>query len=319
MRFVYRILIASSGLILATIAVFTIQKYNATKKLEANIQLLKAAEKGNLPQIKDALAKGADINAVNENKWTALMYAIQWDNLNLAQFLLSQGANPNLKDMYEATPLMITCMSARSEPMIKLLVESGADVNAKNMYNWTPLHFCADGGTGESFVRNIKLLLDKGADINALTDTGETPLLKAVHFPSNLEIVTLLLKRGADVNRQSYPDSFGYAPLHDAAIYSSHDMVKLLLDNGANVNAQATGKLDKGDTVLHRAAYVGDESLAKLLLSKGADPLIKNALGETPYDIAKKGPSVTIEGESEDQVNARKKSFETVIALLEPK
>ena len=94
-------------------------------------------------------------------------------------------------------------------------------------------------------------------------------------------------------------------------------MVKLLLDNGANVNVQITGKHNKGSTALHRAASTADVSLVKLLLDRGADPFIKDERGEIPLDLAKAEGYVIIHGEPENKVIARKKQFKEIVALLE--
>ncbi len=53
--------------------------------------LLKAAEKGDLPRVNALLAKGADVNAKNNDGWTALMYASYKGNLEVVQALLAKG------------------------------------------------------------------------------------------------------------------------------------------------------------------------------------------------------------------------------------
>ena len=77
-----------------------------------------------------------------------------------------------------------------------------------------------------------RLQLDAGADINARTDTGETPLHRAVSSNKNLEVLTVLLDAGADVNART--DS-GVTPLHVAASDSkTPEVITVLLDAGAD-------------------------------------------------------------------------------------
>lgn len=100
-------------------------------------------------------------------------------------------------------------------------------------------------------------------------------------------VVELLIRRGANPN-YSKPD--GFSPLHAATLRDSYDIAKLLLDNGADVNAVC-----QNGTVLHSAVENGiSDALVKLLLDKGVDPNTINISGFTPLHLAAMKDSSTI-------------------------
>ncbi len=114
----------------------------------------------------------------------------------------------------------------------------------------------------------VKLLLEKGANVNAKDKYGDTPLLRATK-QRHLEIVKLLLDKGADVNEK---DKYGDTPLLSAVEIDHLEIVKLLLEKGANVNA----KNMNGYTPLMRATENGHLEMVKLLLDRGANVNEKN-------------------------------------------
>lgn len=114
------------------------------------------------------------------------------------------------------------------------------------------------------------------------TDGGAETKLHAIAWSGNLRRARRLVRKGADVN---YVDSAGETPLHGAAAWGRANMVHLLLSAGANCNIQA---LNTNNMIpLHWAARANLETV-KVLLKAGADRNLKDALGNTPYDIAKK-------------------------------
>ncbi len=112
-------------------------------------------------------------------------------------------------------------------------------------------------------------------DLNPITDDGETPLMMAV-FKGQTQLAIQLIDKGADVNKP------GWTPLHYAATAGNTELIKLLLENYAYIDAESPNKT----TPLMMAAHYGTPSAVKLLLEEGADVSLKNDLGLTAMDFA---------------------------------
>ena len=112
---------------------------------------------------------------------------------------------------------------------------------------------------------SVRSLLAAGADPNLANGEGATALMWAAYDP---EKVKLLLDHGANVNAQSSGNRT--ALLVAAGKYGNSEVVKLLIDHGANPSAHSPS-LGADMTPLAEAAYVGDANTMKLLLARGAD------------------------------------------------
>jgi uncharacterized protein len=131
----------------------------------------------------------------------------------------------------------------------------------------------------------VKEYLEKDKSlVNAVDSSSginETALGIAT-FAGNKEITEMLIKNGANVNFQ---DAYGIAPIHGASRTNQIEVIKLLLDNKADINLPTTtGK----ETPLHYAARFNNPDVVKLLIEKGAAKDAKDASGNTPLDAAKK-------------------------------
>jgi uncharacterized protein len=169
----------------------------------------------------------------------------------------------------------------------------------------TPLIYAARTGSIDA----ARVLLDAGADVNQVTRYGWSPLLAATQN-RNYQLGLFLIERGADAN---LANKGGWTPLYIAtdnrnleggdyptrAPDMDHlEFIKLLLDAGANVNAQVTESTEtrtvftnqwldeEGATAFLRASQSGDVELMRLLLERGADPKIYTKLGVTPLAAA---------------------------------
>jgi uncharacterized protein len=105
-------------------------------------------------------------------------------------------------------------------------------------------------------------------------------LLGLASYFGHLDVVRLLLQRGADPNRAAR-NSLRAAPLHSAVAANHFEIARLLLEHGAAVDADEQGGL----TALHVAAENGSVELVKLLREHGARPVAADN-GQTPYDLA---------------------------------
>ncbi|ETS84994.1 hypothetical protein PFICI_03019 [Pestalotiopsis fici W106-1] len=201
---------------------------------------------------------------------STLLFSASWKGyINTVRLLLERGANPDLANDYQVTPLHVASQHGWLE-IARLLVEGGANVNCTTNEGRTPLHVASFNG----HIQVVYLLLEKMADVQAKDEDGMQPLHQAL-LSKSIEIFSLLLKRGADPNAT---DISGETPLDYTTIHGDVDEVKLLIESGANIHA-----VDKdGKTPLHRAAWPGDVDKVKLLLDRGADPSIKDNNGQTP-------------------------------------
>ncbi len=115
-------------------------------------------------------------------------------------------------------------------------------------------------------------------DLNALNSTGESPLMLAA-LTGQLGLADKLVKKGADVNKT------GWTPLHYAATNGHAEVIRLLLEHHAYIDAESPN----GSTPLMMASMYGSPESVKLLLDEGADPLLKNQLGLTALQFAQRG------------------------------
>jgi len=254
-------------------------KYNFTPNA-----LDKAAINGNIECAKLILAKATSLSVKDEMIRVALHWAVISNQLEMAKFLLDEGANVDGNDEYAGyTPLMETSMLE----MVQLLISRGAKINAKNKMNYTPLHKAIFNYMGADVKENdcdkiLNLLIEKGANVDAQDNNGITPLMGAVQKMSPTKI---LIDKGAkiDIQNNNGETALMYAVKGGLlkvsflmpVIGSFTDAAKLLLSNGADVNLQ-----DKwGKTALMHAAgaanaqgdnYSTYTDMLNLLLDKGA-------------------------------------------------
>jgi ankyrin repeat protein len=115
-------------------------------------------------------------------------------------------------------------------------------------------------------------------DVNTLNANGESALMLAA-IKGHTALAEALIKKDADINKT------GWTPLHYAASASKLDIISLLLDNSAYIDAESPN----GTTPLMMAAMYGTPAAVALLLKEGADPKLKNLQGLTALEFAQRG------------------------------
>jgi len=155
------------------------------------------------------------------------------------------------------------------------------DVVAALLDSGVELDIFEAAATGQA-ARLRDLIADDPTLANMYSPDGFTPLGFAVFF-SQPQTVELLLDCGADVNLPSR-ESMQVTPLASAAAAAAQqtEIARVLIANGANVNARAAS----GHVPLHEASANGNVELVKLLLENGADVNAKTDDGKTPLDFA---------------------------------
>ena len=131
-----------------------------------------------------------------------------------------------------------------------------------------------------------ELLIEKGADIEAKDDDGINALVYASTY-NNEEMVKFLLEKGADANTvceiENEHTDIASTPLMNAAYRGNTNIINMLLENGADINYTT----DFGMTALMMAASFNQFEAAKVLLENNADTSITDEYGRTALDLAK--------------------------------
>ena len=154
---------------------------------------------------------------------TALMKAVNKNDISLVQKLIQEGANVSELDANQDAPLVIAAYKGYNE-IVKLLLASGADVTAVDPgMKATALHAAAYAGRTEA----AKLLIEHNIDINKQGPyNGYTALHDAI-WQNNIEIVKLLLDANADLHIHSQD---GKTPLDFAKSKNYKQIVTLIED-----------------------------------------------------------------------------------------
>jgi uncharacterized protein len=154
-----------------------------------------AARRDDRDTVRSLLRQGADVNAPLGDGMSALHWAAERGDVELAKMLVTAGANVKaVTRVGHYTPLHVAAKSG-SAAVVALLLEAGADVDARTTTGGTtPLHLAAAAGN----VEVLTALLDHGADVNAREAAwGQTPLIFAA-ADNRAAAIRLLLARGAD-------------------------------------------------------------------------------------------------------------------------
>ena len=203
------------------------------------------------------------------------------------------------RDGHTAGPLLIVLTVLNNLPGLRTLLSTGVDLSQKcQTQGATALLHAAKYGS----LKAVNLLLEAGADVNERCKTRHseqiTPLVMAI-CSGHAAVVSALVEAGADVelkselNRDGNPEMgtslYWESPLMIAAYYENdEEIMKLLLDAGANPNPVMSDTDLTMTTLLHALVLCGDHCVnkARLLLEAGADPNAIDAEGHTPLDNA---------------------------------
>ncbi len=235
-----------------------------------------AAFLGKKKQVMRCIERGDDLNEWDEEGFAALHWAIQEGHIAIVALLLDHGADINLPNQDGMTPLHIALYDRKSEIAL-LLMKRGAYLDLTGDA-FTALHLIS-GRSG-----NKKILRQLAQDMELLherTEEGEgmTPLHIAAQA-GKAKKVTLLLEAGAEIEAEG-PE--GITPLYLAVENNHPKAVKALLKAGADHEMSPS---EDGETVLTLASAKGYERIVRILLSYGANPLHRDAAGSSARDLA---------------------------------
>ncbi|MDR1958516.1 MAG: ankyrin repeat domain-containing protein [Planctomycetaceae bacterium] len=135
-----------------------------------------AGRNSNMEVIEYLMTQGLDVNAKDDFDRTPLHCAAGFNShVEVVKFLIKKGANVNAEDRFGTPPLHYAARNNFNVEVIEYLIWEGADVNAKDVGGETPLHWAAENNSKVTVVKVMKFLIERGADVNAKDVRGETP------------------------------------------------------------------------------------------------------------------------------------------------
>ena len=272
-----------------------------------------AAKRGNDVALRLLLDRGCDPSSQARNplgtdvkSHAAVHLAIESHHWDCAWLLLERGANAH------SAGVLNSAVRANQLALVEKIVRKGVSVNKLDKWDiegsryprWAPLHIAARSGALEM----VELLLRLGAnvdirvpEINIIIHTYMiihidlmTPLEIVLYYNAeeiSLPVLELLVEGGASINHM---DKYGRTALHWAVVKNYQIAATLLLDRGADVNAQlhSGGVFEwHADTPLHEAVHDNNLRMIELLLSRGANMTASGPKGLSPLHLAARKPS----------------------------
>jgi ankyrin repeat protein len=238
--------------------------------------IFEAAKQGDVAATRQALAE-ATLPDVRDDRHgrTPLHWAAEGGHTEVTRLLLAAGADVNAEDRdCGSKPLHLAAQGGHTD-VIQLLLDAGADVNAENRDCGSKPLYCA---VWKGHAPAAKLLLERGAAVDATNRTRSRVSAGSIRDDTALDrasedgrtdLVALLLAHGA---------SFTSRPLFSAMARGHIEVMRLLLDHGADVHAKGRD----GSTLLHNT---GEPDFVKLLLARGADKDARDYVGRTPLHV----------------------------------
>ncbi|OGM49646.1 hypothetical protein ABOM_001858 [Aspergillus bombycis] len=262
-------------------------------------ELFEVVKRGSI-RLVELLLDRVDINTRRPRDGrTALSFAAELGNVKMTKFLLDHGARVDIRQYTRScadskgptfvggrTPLHWAADSGTSAKgeIIKLLLDHGANPNAATSAGRPALQFvCIQGdcwcAVNEAAHHNhtelLKVLLEYKPllDVNVdLKGDRKAPLHSAVSN-RNAELMKLLLQNGADPDIGMFEDN---TPLHLAAAMGWLEGINILLDWNASVDVQDAFLFE---TPLHKAARNRKVKICQVLCQRGANPAVENIDG----------------------------------------
>jgi uncharacterized protein len=205
----------------AILAVLAIACFAGPAYAGAYEDTLLAARDDRTDVVIDFIKRGIDINTADESGTTLLMFAANNGNIELLEFLLNNGANILMNNMYGDTAIGIAALRGKLA-IVQRLVAAGAKLETEG---WAPLHYAAFNGHADV----IRYLIDKQVSVDARAPNGQTALMFAAKN-DHLEVVRLLVSANADIQAR---DANGTTALSLAIDAGNTDIAHYLRSRGA--------------------------------------------------------------------------------------
>ena len=158
-------------------------------------KLMIAAKKGDIQKIEDLLYSGAQIDAKDDEGWTALMYAARFQkDADVTKLLLYKGADRTIKNKYGLTALLLASAYSESHDVVSALLDTYTpdSYEAREAFSY--------GVSNYNEPKVLQAFVDKKVPLNVPFD-GKTPLMIACQTNKNTKIIGWLLDNGASKNQ----------------------------------------------------------------------------------------------------------------------
>lgn len=172
-----------------------------TRNSALDLPLIDAAERGQVGDVQDLLARGASVLATDAQGRTPMVAAAYGNHVDVARVLLDAGGDPDEKDATVQSAYLIATSEVGDDPsLLDLLLGAGATADSRDSFNGTGLIRAAERG----FPRIVARLLDTDIEVDHVNRLGWTALHEAIVLgdggPDHVEVVRLLVEAGADLN-----------------------------------------------------------------------------------------------------------------------
>jgi len=310
-------------------------KVNAANRYGVTPIIL-AAQNGDPVLVEALLKAGADANSALPEGETALMNAARAGSAGAIKALVAHGARVREKEGWQGQTALMWAASQNSAAAVTTLIELGADKDEKSKPlsfpdfkfetagmvvtmlprgGWTAAMYAARDGAADA----VRALADGKADLNATDPDGTTALMYAI-LNAHFDTAAVLVEKGADPNVADIKGTtalYWAVDMHTMGTMMGRpaprmvdkldaaDLVRMLIDHGADVNARlkrpvigrhhtmnGDAGLGDGSTALARAAKGNDLQVIKMLLDAGADPRLALKDRTTPLMLAAAGGAV---------------------------
>lgn len=261
--------------------------------MEQTKSIFEAVSAGDIEALEGILKKDPSlVNVRNEKEQTPLYIAAAEGNVEAAKLLLSHGADVNGgAEGWDWRPIVHAAWNNRIE-MVKLLIQHGADVTRTG---GQPVHYAGQRRHKEV----CRILVEAGAidDLIDPPDPDVISVFRAAYSYDSKALAEILKSKPGLADAR---DVDGRAPMHEAGTNGAFQVVKVLINAGADVNA----KNDSGETPVQRAAAHGHRDVVRLLVDAGAEVDMLTACKMNMIDQVKK-----IIDRDPDQVNLKYNNF----------
>lgn len=179
--------------------------------------LMKACQKGNYKEVVLLLKSGAKVNLTDCDGWTALMYAVRYqESTEIIDELLNAGAEVKAKNDHAISSLMLASTYSRNPEILKIILSNYAITDTEVLKAFVSL--LSDNSVSENIrLTKINLYLDEGLNLN-LYYNGKTPLMYAARYGNSTKVIKLLLQNSAqtDIRSNEGKTAFDYATQNKA-------------------------------------------------------------------------------------------------------